>query len=144
LADFFQQLRPREYATVLSFLPRTERLDEAARALRTKLGNTLRCATMLGFGPRYLHSTGQLYKGGPNNGLFLLLTGDEPQDLPIPGEPFTFGVLKQAQALGDFQAMQQCGRRILRLHLRGDLDRAAQRLHSAVDEALASRATSGI
>ena len=93
---------------------------------------------MLGFGPRCLHSTGQLYKGGPDAALFLQLTAEEPVNLPIPGEPFTFGVLKQAQALGDFDAMQDKGRRILRLHLRGDIEDAAQRLMSVIDETLAA------
>jgi hypothetical protein len=90
----------------------------------------------VGFGPRYLHSTGQLYKGGPDAAIFLELTADEMSDLPIPGEPFTFGVLKQAQALGDFQAMQQKGRRILRVHLHGDTERSMQQLARAVEEAL--------
>ena len=93
---------------------------------------------MVGFGPRYLHSTGQLYKGGPDAGLFLLLTADDNVDLPIPGEPFTFSVLKHAQALGDFAAMQERGRRILRVHLRGNLEHASRQLLSTIDEALAS------
>jgi hypothetical protein len=75
-------------------------------------------ATTVGYGPRYLHSTGQLHKGGPNTGVFLQLVGDDPDDLPIPGEKFTFGVLKQAQALGDFQALRNHGRRVLRVQAR--------------------------
>ena len=137
LREFFQRMRPREYAVVLSFLPRTATLDEAARVLRNALGKRLGCATMLGFGPRYLHSTGQLYKGGPDNALFLQFTAEEERDLPIPGERFTFGVLKQAQALGDFQAMQQRGRRILRVHLRRDPERVIQRVAGSLDEAIA-------
>ncbi len=134
LAAFLNQRRPREYVAVLSFLPRTAALDQAAREIRHRLATGLGAATLLGFGPRYLHSTGQLFKGGPDAGLFLLLTADDGVDLPIPGEAFTFGVLKQAQALGDFQAMQGRGRRILRLHLRGDVERAAQRVLLVIDE----------
>ncbi len=131
---FFRQVRPADYVALLSFLPRTEWLDRAVLRLRNHL--SLRCGrpTMAGFGPRYLHSTGQLYKGGADTGVFLLFTGEEREDLPIPGEPWTFGVLKQAQALGDFRAMRQ--RRILRLHLRGDLEAGLQRIGRAIDEAL--------
>ena len=93
---------------------------------------------MLGFGPRYLHSTGQLYKGGPDNAIFFLLTADEPKDLPIPGEKFSFAILKHAQALGDAQAMAQKGRRLLRLHLKGNLDKAAQQLLACLRNATCS------
>jgi len=130
LTQWLQRMRPEEYIAILSFLPRTHQLDEAVYTLRQRLARSLGCATTVGFGPRYLHSTGQLYKGGPDAGLFLLLTNDEVQDLAIPGEPFTFGVLKFAQALGDFQAMQEKGRRVLRVHLTGDLERSMQRLIS--------------
>ena len=74
-------------------------------------------ATTLGYGPRYLHSTGQLHKGGPPNGLFLLITQDYEEDLPIPGKPYTFNALAEAQALGDLQALQSSGRRASRIHL---------------------------
>lgn len=134
LSDWLRGARPQDYIAILSFLPRTRRLDDAVQALRQAFARTLRRATTVGFGPRYLHSTGQLYKGGADAAIFLELTADESNDLPIPGEPFTFGVLKQAQALGDFQAMQQKGRRILRVHLHGDLDRSMQQLLSAVEE----------
>jgi len=135
LSSWLQQGRREEYIAILSFLPRTPALDQAVHGIRRRFAESLGAATMVGFGPRYLHSTGQLYKGGPDAALFLLLTADEAQDLPIPGQPYTFGVLKQAQALGDFQAMQQRGRRLLRIHLRGNLDRAVQQLISAVSDA---------
>ncbi|MBI4341914.1 MAG: glucose-6-phosphate isomerase [Candidatus Omnitrophica bacterium] len=138
LGEFFRQLRPSDYVAILSFLPRTPTLDQAVHALRESLAKRLRQATMLGIGPRYLHSTGQLYKGGPDGGLFLLLTAEEPDDLPIPGERFSFSVLKQAQALGDFQAMQQKGRRILHIHFRGNAHHTVQRLLSALEEATAT------
>jgi hypothetical protein len=141
LADWLLQARADDYVALLSFLPRTSRLDETVHALRRTIARVRRCATTVGFGPRYLHSTGQLYKGGPDAAVFLELTAEEPDDLPIPGEPFTFGVLKQAQALGDFHAMQQRGRRILRIHLGGDLERSMQRLLSAVEEVASASGT---
>jgi hypothetical protein len=140
LSTFFEGVRPTDYVAVLSFLPRTPELDKTVKTVRGLLGERLGRATMLGLGPRYLHSTGQLYKGGPDAGIFLLLTADETQDLPIPGEPYTFGVLKQAQALGDFQAMQEKGRRVLRLHLRGKPQRVAHQLVTVLDEATKSAA----
>ena len=78
-------------------------------------------ATCLGFGPRFLHSTGQAYKGGPNSGVFLQVTCDDAQDLPVPGYKYTFGVVKAAQARGDFQVLAERGRRALRVHLGPDV-----------------------
>jgi len=137
LAALFRQAHPTEYLALLSFVPRTPALDQAVHMIRTTIASGLGHATVLGFGPRYLHSTGQLFKGGPDTGVFLFLTAEESEDLAIPGEPLTFGVLKQAQALGDVQAMRQRGRRVLRVHLRGQLNRAAQQLISAIDQAIA-------
>ncbi len=134
LGEFLQRARPSEYVALLSFLPRTPTLDLALKALRARIAERTGRVTILGVGPRYLHSTGQLYKGGPDAGVFLLLTADSTDDLPIPGERFTFSVLKNAQAVGDFQAMQEKGRRILRLHFRGNLDDAFQRCFAAIDE----------
>ena len=135
LSEWIRQRHDGDYLAVLSFLPRTALLDQAVSGLREQAARQLEIPTALGFGPRYLHSTGQLYKGGPDAALFLLLTAEEPNDLSIPGEPFTFGVLKQAQALGDFEAMQQKGRRILHLHLRGNLEQSLQRVMHALSEA---------
>ncbi len=135
LRGIIQRLQPRDYLTLLSFLSRTPQLDGAIQQLRQRLAQQTRHATMLGFGPRYLHSTGQLYKGGPDAGVFFLLTADAAEDLPIPGEPFTFAVLKHAQALGDYQSMRTRGRRILRIHFKGKgaagFDRFAQALEAA-------------
>jgi len=138
LAGFLTQRVLNDYCALLSFLPRTAGLDEAVRVMRERLGNALGMATTLGFGPRYLHSTGQLYKGGADAGLFLLLTADEEQDLEVPGESYTFGVLKQAQALGDFQAMGQRKRRMLRIHLGHNPEQSIAKLLSAVGEAAAA------
>ncbi len=128
-----RQQRPGDYAAVLSFLPRTPVLDAAVQEVRSRWAARLQCASVVGFGPRYLHSTGQLFKGGPDRGLFLVLTADDAADLPIPGEPCTFGVLKRAQALGDVEAMRQRGRRLLHLHLGRDPERAMRQLRAAVE-----------
>ncbi len=95
-----------------------------------------KAATCLGFGPRFLHSTGQAYKGGPNTGVFLQITCDDAADIPVPGQKFTFGVVKAAQARGDFQILAERGRRALRVHLGKDVAAGLTALLGAVKEAL--------
>lgn len=126
------QIRAGDYAAVLSFLPRTPALDGAVESLRARVSELTGAATMLGYGPRYLHSTGQLHKGGPDRVVLLLLTSDDPADLPVPSYPYTFSVLKHAQALGDFQALQERRRRVLRLHLGSSPESGLQRLLHAI------------
>jgi transaldolase/glucose-6-phosphate isomerase len=94
-------------------------------------------ATTLGYGPRFLHSTGQLYKGGPDSGVFLQITADVGEDLAIPGRKYTFGVLEQAQALADFRVLAERGRRLLRVHLGPDTAAGLGRLRDLVRRALA-------
>ncbi len=122
------QARPGDYLALLAFLNPSPEHAALLGAIRRCLRDRTRLATTLGFGPRYLHSTGQLHKGGPNSGLFLLLTGDDTQDLPVPGQPYTFGVLKRAQALGDLEALEQRGRRVLHLHLGRDAGAGLEQL----------------
>jgi hypothetical protein len=112
------QVRPGNYLALLAFIPPSPEHDRALATIRIAIRDSYRVATTVGYGPRYLHSTGQLHKGGPNTGVFLQVVGDDPNDLPIPGEKFSFGVLKQAQALGDFQALRNHGRRVLRVQAR--------------------------
>ncbi|MSO29547.1 MAG: glucose-6-phosphate isomerase [Acidobacteria bacterium] len=116
--SFLGVLRPGDYFGLLVYLPPDSGpfaavLDE----FRTAVGRRTRCATMLGYGPRYLHSTGQLHKGGPNTGVFIVVTAPAADDLAIPGQPYSFGVLEMAQAAGDFQSLDRAGRRALHLHL---------------------------
>jgi transaldolase/glucose-6-phosphate isomerase len=108
----------------------------ALQAMRHSVRDLRGVATCLGFGPRFLHSTGQAYKGGPDSGVFLQITCDDAQDLPVPGQRYTFGVVKAAQARGDFQVLADRGRRALRVHLPADLDRGLATLAAAVDRAL--------
>jgi len=99
----------------MAYLHQTPEMDEVLAKLRRKVGERYHIATTLGYGPRFLHSTGQLYKGGQNTGLFLQLTENHEKDLPIPGKLYTFGTVADAQALGDFQALQSAGRQVIRV-----------------------------
>lgn len=140
LKAFFGALKPSDYIAVLSFLPRTPVLDKATEAIRNIFGAHFGNASVIGIGPRYLHSTGQLFKGGPNTGAFLFLTGDEAEDLAIPGQAYTFGVLKHAQALGDIQAMQSHNRRLLHIHLGANPEKQAQQLLGELKKAFPAKA----
>ena len=112
------QIKPGDYVAILAYIPPDGEHDSALEDIRLAIRDKYRVATTAGYGPRYLHSTGQLHKGGPNTGVFLEIVGDDPNDIKIPGQPFSFGVLKQAQALGDFQALRNHGRRVLRVQVR--------------------------
>ena len=102
---------------MLAYLGPDPELAARLHALRVAVRDRTHVATMFGYGPRYLHSTGQLHKGGPNMGLFLLITATPREDLPIPGKAFSFGTLEFAQALGDFTSLETAGRRVLHVHL---------------------------
>ena len=105
-----------DYVSILAYLPKDSPIEARLQAIRARIGAATGAATTLGFGPRFLHSTGQLHKGGPDTGVFLQLTADPSKDLPIPGWPETFGTLIAAQALGDLASLQKRGRRAMRLH----------------------------
>jgi transaldolase/glucose-6-phosphate isomerase len=104
-------------------------------AMRSTIRDTTRAATCLGFGPRFQHSTGQAYKGGPNSGVFLQITCDDPPDIDVPGRGYSFGVVKAAQASGDLAVLVERGRRALRVHLT-DVDSGLAELSFALDSAL--------
>ena len=106
------------------------------QGLRTAVRNRKRVATCLGFGPRFLHSTGQAYKGGPNSGVVLQITCDDAQDLQVPGQKYTFGVVKAAQARGDFAVLAERNRRALRVHLGPDVKTGLSKLAELVKQAL--------
>ncbi len=121
LSVFFQQAAPSDYLAILAYLSENETDESGLRRIRAIVKDKMRIATTLGYGPRYLHSTGQLHKGGANKGLFLLLTSDFAVDAVIPGRPYTFAMLMRAQALGDFEALRKHRRRVLRVHLSGEI-----------------------
>lgn len=109
--------QPGDYVALLAYLPPTPDITTRLQAVRGAWARSLGCATTLGFGPRYLHSTGQLHKGGPNTGLFLVITCDDAEDVAVPEMGVTFGRLKQAQARGDLRALLARGRRVAHVHL---------------------------
>ena len=140
LADFLTQAGPGCYVALLPYLEPKSTLKAAIQALRLILRDGLKLATTVGYGPRYLHSTGQMHKGGAARGLFILFTSDDEQDKPVPGEPYGFAALKQAQALGDYEALRSKGLPVLRFHLsarvQAGLDHVTELLKSALDKVL--------
>ncbi len=134
--SFLRLLDDGDYFGLLAYLP-PDRPAFGAALERFRSAVTIRtgCAAMLGYGPRYLHSTGQLHKGGANNGVFVIMTADTHQDLPVPNEAFSFGVLETAQALGDFQSLDRTGRRALHVHLtRRDVELLDRILTTLIDQ----------
>lgn len=124
--SFLGEARPGDYLAIQAFLPMPPATDDALQELRGDVRRSHRLATTVGYGPRFLHSTGQLHKGGPNRGLFLQVVDTPPADVPVPETDYTFGRLVAAQALGDYRALEQRGRRVLRVNVgrdvRGGLD----------------------
>ena len=125
--------RPGDYVAICAYLYRTPARHERLQRLRLACRAATRLATTLGYGPRFLHSTGQLHKGGPNNGIFLQLTAEEGPAVPIPGERYDFGALIRAQAAGDYEVLEHRRRRVLRVHLGRDVERALDALVEAVE-----------
>jgi glucose-6-phosphate isomerase len=130
------RIKAGDYFAVLGYLQMNPEHEQSLQALRHLVRDRKRVATCLGFGPRFLHSTGQAYKGGPNSGVFLQITCDDSVELPVPGQKYTFGIVKAAQARGDFQVLADRGRRALRVHLGSNLKAGLAALQTAVQKAL--------
>jgi transaldolase/glucose-6-phosphate isomerase len=126
-----------DYFGLLAYVHMTPGHEETLQAARHRVRDSKRVATCLGFGPRFLHSTGQAYKGGPNTGVFVQVTCDDAKDLPVPGQKYTFGIVKAAQARGDFQVLADRNRRALRVHLGPDVAAGLKTLDAAIEKALA-------
>jgi len=137
LAAHLGRIEARDYLALLAYLPRNENHDYSLQAMRHLIRATWKIATCVGFGPRFLHSTGQAYKGGPNSGVFLQITCDDATDLAVPGHDYTFGVVKAAQARGDFEVLAERKRRALRVHLGKDTVQGLQQLWRLVEQAAA-------
>ena len=137
LRAHLNQLKTGDYFALLAYIQMNGAHESKLQTLRHGVRDKKHVATCLGFGPRFLHSTGQAYKGGPNTGVFLQITCDDAADLPVPQQKFSFGVVKAAQARGDFQVLAERGRRALRVHLGTDLDAGLNQLQKAIDQALA-------
>jgi transaldolase/glucose-6-phosphate isomerase len=128
MSEFVSGVKAGDYVALLAYIQETRAHDELLQAIRTHLRDRLRVATTTGYGPRFLHSTGQLHKGGSSEGVFLQLTDEDHTDLPIPTEPYTFGTLKEAQALGDFSSLAKRNRRAVRIHLGEDTEEGLKKL----------------
>jgi len=131
------RLRAGDYFGVLGYITMNPANDKLLQGIRHAVRDKKKVATVLGFGPRFLHSTGQAYKGGPNSGVFLQITCEDAQDLPVPGQKYTFGIVKAAQARGDFAVLAERGRRALRVHLGKNLKSGLATLTKAVHKAMA-------
>ncbi len=136
LTAHLNRLAAGDYCALLAYLEQNDAHQEQLQAMRHVIRDAKRVATCLGFGPRFLHSTGQAYKGGPNTGVFLQITCDDAADLPVPGQRYTFGVVKAAQARGDFEVLAVRERRALRVHLGPDVRAGLALLHEIVQNAL--------
>ena len=137
LRAHLNQIQAGDYFAVLAYLPMFPMHEAVIQGLRHKVRDAKRVATCLGFGPRFLHSTGQDYKGGPNTGVFLQITADHAVDVAIPGQKLSFGVVIDAQAAGDMAVLESRGRRALRVHLGSGVATGLKTLAAAIDEALA-------
>ena len=136
LKAHFGRLKSGDYAALLAYLDRDADNIAAMQDMRVAIRDRKHVATCVGFGPRFLHSTGQAYKGGPNTGVFLQITSDHDKDLPVPGQKASFGVIEAAQARGDFDVLTERDRRALRLHIKGDVKQGLDVIKQAVKQAL--------
>jgi transaldolase / glucose-6-phosphate isomerase len=136
LGSHLCRIGPGDYAALLAYVEMTSAHERTLEAMRRTIRDRTGAATCVGFGPRFLHSTGQAYKGGPNSGVFLQITCDDAADLPVPGQKYTFGIVKAAQARGDFEVLAERGRRALRVHLGKDVGAGLTELQRAIELAL--------
>ncbi len=136
VAAHLSRVRVGDYVAINAYLERTPAVHDTFQHIRTIVRHAKQVATTLGYGPRFLHSTGQLHKGGPNSGVFIQVTADQRKDLEIPEEPHSFGTLAAAQALGDMKSLSTRNRRVIRIHLGLDIEGGLQRIQKAVEGAL--------
>ncbi len=136
LRAHLNSIQANDYFALLAYIEMNPAHEAALTAMRQRVRDAKRVATCLGFGPRFLHSTGQAYKGGPNSGVFLQITADDAHDLAIPGQKYTFGIVKAAQARGDLAVLRERGRRALRIHLGADVGAGLKKLAAAMERAL--------
>ena len=135
LKAWVAQVKPGDYIALLAYLPHDAAHEDTVQRIRVALRDHTKAATVTGFGPRFQHSTGQAYKGGPNSGVFMQITCDDPEDLAIPGQKFSFGIVKAAQAQGDLDVLVERGRRCIRVHLQ-DGQKGLATLGHALEQAL--------
>jgi len=136
LKAHFGRVKPSDYVALLPFIEMSPANEAELTGLRVLVRDKLKVATSVGFGPRYLHSSGQAYKGGANSGVFVMITADDAADVPVPNHKYTFGVVKAAQARGDFSVLAERGRRALRIHLGKDVKAGLAALSKAIQQAI--------
>jgi hypothetical protein len=139
LKAFFARAKPGHYIALQAYLPEKPEIHQRLQEIRILLRDELHLATTLGYGPRFLHSTGQFHKGGPNTGLFIQLTADDDEDTPIPGTHYTFGIFKRAQALGDLKSLQKHDRRVMRIHLGKNLPQGLDALTHLIKQTMVKK-----
>ena len=142
IKSFCDQIKAGDYLVLMSYFERTPHHDEKLEKIRVVFRDRFKIATTLGYGPRFLHSTGQLHKGGANNGVFIQFTAEDEQDLLIPGESYGFSELKKAQAIGDYQALLKHKRRVIHISLGKDISAGFDRFLGMLEEALAVKGQS--
>jgi glucose-6-phosphate isomerase len=136
-------IKPNDYIAFLTYTEETPAIDSELQKIRSSLRNSTKCATTVGYGPRFLHSTGQLHKGGPDSGVFFQITANDAVDYAVPREPYTFSILKQAQALGDFRSLATRGRRAIRVDLGNETLKGLARLQELISQATNEAAATG-
>lgn len=142
LRELLSGIKPGDYIALLAYIQETKRHDELLQAIRIHFRDRFRVATTTGYGPRFLHSTGQLHKGGSGEGIFIQLTDEDRTDISIPGEPYSFSTLKEAQALGDFSSLRKRNRRAVRIHLGKNTEEGLRKLEELLRAASGSDAQS--
>jgi transaldolase / glucose-6-phosphate isomerase len=135
IGALLSKVKAGDYIALTEYIEESAGHDEIIRKVREHLVRSLHVATTSGYGPRFLHSTGQLHKGGSDQGVFIQITADDVEDLNVPGQKYTFGVLEQAQATGDFQSLEKRNRRALHVHLGHDTYEGLRKLAAAVEQA---------
>lgn len=128
ITTHLETIKPGDYIAFLNFIEETPEIDRKFQEIRLQLRDATKCAVTVGYGPRFLHSTGQLHKGGPDTGVFFQIIANDQTDFPIPGEDYTFSILKQAQALGDFRALSKRGRRVIGIQFEYDTQSGLEKL----------------
>ncbi|MEJ2617246.1 MAG: hypothetical protein P8Z35_20010, partial [Ignavibacteriaceae bacterium] len=131
---FIKQANSPDYLAMLAYFLQTPEREKTLQSIRMKLRDKLKVATTLGYGPRYMHSTGQLHKGGPNTGVMILFTYDTEEEVAIPGSDYGFATLQRAQALGDFRSLNNKNRRVIRIHLGKNIEQSLKKLESGLKE----------
>jgi len=139
LASLFGEVKPGDYVAFCAYIERSDKHAQTLNDMRLKVRDARKCATTVGFGPRFLHSTGQEHKGGPDTGVFVQITADSTFDLQIPGMNVGFRTLIAAQALGDLESLDKRNRRGVRVHIKGDLEKGLHALSQTIDEALMAK-----